>query len=113
MCSGRSGHAEAIEISYDPKVVSYEQLLDNLWKIHNPTTLNQQGPDVGTQYRSAIFYLNEEQKLAAEKSKAEINNSKKFNKPVVTEVCLASEFWLAEEYHQQYLKKRNITISCG
>ena len=76
VCSGRSGHAEAIEISYDPKVVSYEQLLDNLWKIHNPTTLNQQGPDVGTQYRSAIFYLNEEQKLAAEKSKAEINNFK-------------------------------------
>ena len=113
VCSGRSGHAEAIEISYDPEVVSYEQLLDNLWKIHNPTTLNQQGPDVGTQYRSAIFYLNEEQKLAAEKSKAEINNSKKFNKPVVTEVCLASEFWPAEEYHQQYLKKRNITISCG
>lgn len=113
VCSGRSGHAEAIEISYDPKVVSYEQLLENLWKIHNPTTLNQQGPDVGTQYRSAIFYLNEEQKLAAEKSKAEINSSKKFNKPVVTEVCLASEFWLAEEYHQQYLKKRNITISCG
>ena len=88
-------------------------LLDNLWQIHNPTTLNQQGPDKGTQYRSAIFYLNQKQKLVAKKSKAEINSSEKFDKPIVTEVCLAGECCPAEEYHLQYLKKRKITIACG
>lgn len=104
VCSDETGHAEAIEIEFDPKKVKYEKLLDIFWANHNPTTLNKQGPDEGTQYRSAIFYHSEEQKTAAEKSKAAIQ--KKYKEPVVTQIVKASEFYPAEEYHQKYLEKR-------
>ena len=106
VCSHKTGHAEAIEISYDPSKVSYDELLDIFWMIHNPTTLNRQGPDVGTQYRSAIFYLNSLQKEKAVKSKANLVRSKRFKKPIVTQIVPASDFWEAEEYHQQYEEKR-------
>lgn len=104
VCSDETGHAEAIEIEFDPKKVKYEKLLDIFWANHNPTTLNKQGPDEGTQYRSAIFYHSEEQKKAAEKSKAAIQ--KKYKEPVVTQIVKASEFYPAEEYHQKYLEKK-------
>ena len=113
VCGKTTGHAEAIEIVFDPSVVSYEQLLEKLWDFHDPTTLNRQGPDVGTQYRSVIFYLNDKQKAAAEKSINETNRSGKFANPIVTEVTAASKFWSAEEYHQKYLEKKGITIDCS
>lgn len=107
VCSHRTGHAEALEVTFDPSKVSYDELLDVFWSIHDPTTLNRQGPDVGTQYRSAIFYLDLEQKEKAEKSKIKIEKSKRFKRPIVTQIVPASEFWEAEEYHQQYVEKRN------
>ena len=107
VCSHRTGHAEALEVTFDPSKVSYDELLDVFWSIHDPTTLNRQGPDVGTQYRSAIFYLDLEQKEKAEKSKIKIEKSKRFKRPIVTQIIPASEFWEAEEYHQQYVEKRN------
>lgn len=107
VCSHKTGHAEAIEISYDPSIISYDDLLDIFWSIHDPTTLNRQGPDVGNQYRSVIFYLNAEQKEKAIKSKEELEKSKRFKKPIVTQIVCASEFWEAEEYHQKYVEKRN------
>ncbi|MHA2180734.1 MAG: peptide-methionine (S)-S-oxide reductase MsrA, partial [Promethearchaeota archaeon] len=103
----KTGHAEAIEITFDPSKVSYDELLDIFWTTHDPTTLNRQGPDVGTQYRSAIFYLNSTQKDIAINSKAKIDSSKRFKKPIVTQIVPASDFWKAEEYHQQYEEKRN------
>ena len=106
VCSHKTGHAEAIEVTYDPSKASYDDLLNVFWSIHNPTTLNRQGPDEGTQYRSAIFYLNSEQREKVLSSKAKLDASKRFNKPVVTQVISASDFWEAEEYHQQYEKKR-------
>ncbi|KKM75762.1 hypothetical protein LCGC14_1386990 [marine sediment metagenome] len=106
VCSHKTGHAEAIEVTYDPSKASYDDLLNVFWSIHNPTTLNRQGPDEGTQYRSAIFYLNSEQREKALSSKAKLDATKRFNKPVVTQVISASDFWEAEEYHQQYEKKR-------
>lgn len=112
ICGKTTGHAEAIEIKYDPKVVSYEALLEKLWEFHDPTTLNRQGPDQGTQYRSAIFYLNDTQKLAAERSIESLNQSKKFKNPVVTSLETSDKFWRAEEYHQKYLEKKGITIAC-
>ncbi len=112
VCGKITGHAEAIEITYDPETVSYEQLLDNLWEFHDPTTLNRQGPDTGNQYRSAIFYLNDAQKRAAEQSKAAMDSTDKFNDPIVTEISPADKFWPAEEYHQKYLEKKGITIAC-
>lgn len=112
VCGKTTGHAEAIEIKFDPEVVSYKQLLDHLWEFHDPTTLNRQGADTGSQYRSAIFYLNEGQKLAAEQSKADMDGSTKFNDPIVTEISPADKFWPAEEYHQKYLEKKGITIAC-
>ena len=112
VCGKTTGHAEAIEITFDPAIVSYEELLNKLWEFHDPTTLNRQGPDIGTQYRSAVFYLNDAQKLAAEKSIADTDASEKFSAPIVTEVTEASKFWLAEEYHQKYLEKKGITIAC-
>lgn len=111
VCYNNTGHAEVVQIVFDPKLVSYEALLDIFWKIHNPTLLNRQGPDVGTQYRSAIFFHSEEQKLQAEKSKAELESSQKFKHPIVTEISEASEFYKAEEYHQEYLKKNGLS-SC-
>jgi peptide-methionine (S)-S-oxide reductase len=103
VCTGKTGHAEAIEIIFDTEKVSYEELLDIFWKIHDPTSLNKQGDDVGTNYRSAIFYLNEKQKNDANKSKIDIQ--KIFNKPIQTEITKAMNFFPAEEYHQKYLEK--------
>lgn len=108
VCTGSTNHAEVLHIEFDPKVVSYDQLLDVFWKNHNPTTLNRQGPDVGTQYRSAIFYYSPEQKKAAEESKKQLDTSKKWKKPVVTQIEPAPEFYRAEDYHQRYLQKRGI-----
>ncbi|MFX0003548.1 MAG: peptide-methionine (S)-S-oxide reductase MsrA [Candidatus Hodarchaeota archaeon] len=106
VCSHKTGHAEAIEITFDPSIVSYDDLLNVFWSIHDPTTLNRQGLDVGSQYRSAIFYLNSEQKEKAETSKANHEASKRFKKPIVTQIVPASDFWEAEEFHQQYNEKR-------
>lgn len=108
VCSGSTGHAEVVQVSYDPAQVSYEQLLDLFWKMHDPTTLNRQGPDVGTQYRSAIFFHTPDQRMAAERSKQEIQASGNFSRPIVTEVTPASTFYPAEDYHQQYLAKRGL-----
>ena len=105
VCTGRTGHAEAVEVTYDPSRVSYEELLTLFWEWHDPTTLNRQGPDVGTQYRSVIFTHDEEQRRAAELSKKRLQEAKVFDRPIVTEIAQAGEFYLAEEYHQQYLKK--------
>src|SRR5438105_15190051 len=109
VCSGRTGHAEVVEVTYDPKRLSYDDLLTVFWNSHDPTTLNRQGPDVGEQYRSAIFCQTEEQKEEAEKSKVE--EQKRSSRPIVTEITPASKFYLAEDYHQQYLEKRGLS-SC-
>jgi len=106
VCSGTTGHAEVVEVTFDPARVSYDKLLDAFWKMHNPTTLNRQGPDVGAQYRSAIFFHSPEQQKAAMASKEKAQAM--FPKPIVTEITPASEFYRAEEYHQQYLAKRGI-----
>jgi peptide-methionine (S)-S-oxide reductase len=111
VCTGRTGHAEVVEVEYDPLQVSYEELLKVFWSNHDPTQLNRQGPDVGTQYRSAIFYHNEEQRIAAEQSKENLAREYAFKRPIVTEISPASEFYRAEEYHQQYLEKRGLA-SC-
>ena len=110
--SGKTGHAEAVEVTYDPQLTSYEQLLYVFFKIHNPTTLNRQGPDIGTQYRSAIFYLNEKQKAAAVDKITELKRHKTFSAPIVTEVVPVKTFYPAEDYHQDYLKKRGKS-HCG
>ena len=104
VCSDETGHAEAVQVEFDPSQVSYDDLLDVFWSNHNPTTLNRQGPDIGTQYRSVIFYHSPEQKAAAEKSK--IDMSSRLNRPIVTQIGPAAKFWRAEEYHQRYLEKR-------
>ena len=99
-----TGHAEAVRINFDEKILTYKELLNIFWSCHNPTTLNRQGPDIGTQYRSAIFYLSEKQKTEAEESK-KIMNETIFNNKIVTEITKFDVFYLAEEYHQKYLKK--------
>ncbi len=104
-CTGQTGHAEAIEIVYDPAKISYEELLTMFWQYHDPTTLNRQGNDAGTQYRSAIFVHDAAQKEAAERSKTALDEAHVFKQPIVTEITPAGEFWPAEEYHQDYLKK--------
>jgi peptide-methionine (S)-S-oxide reductase len=106
VCTDRTGHAEVVQVEFDPAQVSYVQLLDIFWENHDPTTMNRQGPDTGTQYRSAIFYHTPEQKAAAEASKERQSNSGKFKRPIVTEITAAAPFYPAEEYHQQYLMKR-------
>lgn len=108
VCSDRTGHAEAVEIDYDPDKVSYSDLLDVFWNNHNPTTLNRQGPDVGTQYRSAIFYCSEEQCDQAQTSKRRLEESGTHRDPVVTTIQPASTFYKAEGYHQKYFKKHGI-----
>ena len=108
VCSGRTGHAEVVQVEYDPARVSYDRLLDVFWDNHDPTTLNRQGPDVGEQYRSAIFFHTPEQEAAARASKARLEQSGRFRRPIVTEITPASEFWRAEEYHQRYLEKRGL-----
>jgi peptide-methionine (S)-S-oxide reductase len=111
VCTDRTGHAEVVRVEYDPNVVSYEKLLDVFFSNHNPTQLNRQGPDVGMQYRSAVFYFDEAQRQSAEKAKAALTAGKKFSKPIVTEITPASEFYPAEDYHQKYLQKRGLS-SC-
>lgn len=106
VCTDQTGHAEAVEVEYDPTKISYERLLDLFWNNHNPTTFNRQGPDIGSQYRSVIFYYTPEQQKLAEDSKATLEKSKKFSNPIVTQILPADEFYPAEEYHQRYLAKR-------
>jgi peptide-methionine (S)-S-oxide reductase len=111
VCSDETGHAEVVQIEFDPAKVSYEKLLDVFWENHDPTTLNRQGPDVGSQYRSAIFYHSPAQEEAARRSKAQLEASKRFRRPIVTEIEPAVDFHRAEDYHQQYLEKRGLA-SC-
>ncbi len=111
VCSGRTGHAEVVEVEYDPQQVSYGELLKVFWDNHDPTQLNCQGPDVGAQYRSAIFYHTPEQKQTAQESKEQLGREGGFRRPIVTEITPASKFYLAEDYHQQYLEKRGLA-SC-
>ncbi len=106
VCSGATGHAEAVEVTFDPEQVSYGRLLDFFWDIHDPTTLNRQGPDIGSQYRSAIFFHDPQQQIEAEASIQRLDASGGGNRPVVTQIVPASTFWPAEEYHQQYFEKR-------
>ncbi|KAJ3436421.1 peptide methionine sulfoxide reductase [Anaeramoeba flamelloides] len=106
VCKGNSGHAEAVKVSFDPELVSYKSLVEHFWDIHDPTTKNRQGYDVGSQYRSVIFYLDNSQKEIATKSKNEQNESGRFLTPIVTEIVKSSIFYNAEEYHQQYLVKQ-------
>jgi len=106
VCTDKTGHAEVVEVEFDPSQVSYEDLLNVFWSNHNPTTPNRQGPDVGTQYRSVIFYHSSEQQSAAIASKEKLEKSARFNRPIVTRIEPASTFWRAEEYHQRYLQKR-------
>ena len=108
VCTDTTGHAEVVEVDYDPDRVSYDALLDVFWNGHNPTQLNRQGPDVGTQYRSAIFFHTPEQEAAARASKEKLQKSERFPKPIVTEISPAQTFWRAEDYHQQYLAKRGL-----
>ncbi len=109
VCTDRTGHAEVVEVTYDPARVSYEELLNVFWENHNPTQLNRQGPDVGTQYRSVIFYHSPEQQAAAAASKEQLERSGRYKKPIVTEITPAPTFYKAEEYHQQYLEKRGLS----
>ena len=108
VCSGRTGHAEVVEVEYDPSKATYEQLLDVFWENHDPTTRNRQGPDVGEQYRSAIFTLDPEQEAAARASKERLEKSGRYKRPIVTEITPASKFYRAEEYHQRYLEKHGL-----
>lgn len=108
VCSHTTGHAEAVEVEFDPKQVSYQKLLDLFWEIHDPTQLNRQGPDVGSQYRSAVFYHDAAQEAAARASKMAQEKSGKYHGPVVTEITPAPQFYRAEDYHQQYFEKRGV-----
>jgi len=109
VCTDRTGHAEAVEVTYDPSKVRYEDLLTVFWKNHDPTTPNRQGPDVGEQYRSAIFYHSPEQEAEAKTSKAHLESEHRFRRPIVTQILPAGPFYRAEEYHQQYLEKRGLS----
>ncbi|RMG48830.1 MAG: peptide-methionine (S)-S-oxide reductase [Acidobacteria bacterium] len=106
VCTGTTGHAEAVLVEFDPLRVSYQELLEVFWSIHDPTTPNRQGPDIGPQYRSAIFYHTPEQEAAARAAKATLERSGRFTRPIVTEIVPASTFYPAEEYHQRYYEKR-------
>lgn len=106
VCTGETGHAEVVRVQYDPNVVSYEELLNVFWQEHDPTSLNRQGPDVGTQYRSAIFYHSPEQERIARETVDRLNQSGKYSAPIVTEIAEAGPYYLAEDYHQQYFDKR-------
>jgi peptide-methionine (S)-S-oxide reductase len=111
VCSDGTGHAEAVEVEYDPAKISYEKLLNVFWENHDPTQLNRQGPDWGTQYRSAIFFHSPEQEAEAKASKQTLESSGRFRKPIVTQIVAAPTFYEAEDYHQQYLEKRGLA-SC-
>jgi len=106
VCSGRTGHAEAVRIGFDPGQISFRELLESFWQCHDPTTLDRQGPDIGRQYRSAIFYADERQKQAAEESLSRQRTSGRYRQPIVTEITLQATFWQAEPEHQQYLARR-------
>ncbi len=112
VCTGKTGHAEVVLVRFDPTKLSYDDLLECFWGSHDATQLNRQGPDIGTQYRSAIYYFNETQRELATKSKEAERSSGKHDRPVVTEVTAAGPFWEAEDYHQQYLEKRGLA-TCG
>jgi peptide-methionine (S)-S-oxide reductase len=111
VCTNETGHAEVVQVTFDQAEVSYDQLLDAFWDVHNPTTLNRQGPDWGTQYRSVIFFHSPEQEAAARASKEKLEKSGRYNRPVVTQIVPAPVFYRAEEYHQRYLEKRGVS-SC-
>jgi peptide-methionine (S)-S-oxide reductase len=113
VCGGKTGHAEVVQVEYDPVRISFEQLLEIFWQIHDPTTLNRQGPDVGTQYRSIVFYSDENERKAAEESKRRLDESGKLGRPVVTQIVPAAEFYRAEEYHQRYYERMGIAPTCG
>jgi len=102
ICTGTTGHAEVAQITFDPRIITFDDLLNMFWKSHDPTTRNRQGNDIGTQYRSAIFYHNNEQKTIAEKSKKKVDNSNIFSNPIVTEITKLEKFWVAEDYHNNY-----------
>lgn len=106
VCTDRTGHAEAVEVEFDPKMISYGQLLDVFWNNHNPTTKDRQGPDVGAQYRSAIFFHGKKQEASAKESMERLAKSGKWRAPIVTQIVPAGKFWRAEEYHQKYLMKQ-------
>lgn len=108
VCSDTTGHAEVVQVEYDPGVASYEDLLNVFWENHDPTTLNRQGPDVGTQYRSVVYFHTPEQEAAARASKERLETSERYRRPIVTRIEPAGDFWRAEEYHQQYLEKRGL-----
>ena len=110
VCTGATGHAEVVHLEYDPKIIPYEKLLEVFWNIHDPTTLNKQGPDIGTQYRSVIFFHNEEQEKTASALKVRLEKSGKFKNKIVTEIKPAKDFWKAEDYHQQYFEKQKKCI---
>ena len=109
VCNDDTGHAEVVAVEFDPNAIAYDKLLEVFWSNHNPTQLNRQGPDVGTQYRSVVFYHSPEQKTQAESAKAVLEKSGRFSRPVVTQIEPAPPFWRAEEYHQKYLQKRGQT----
>ena len=111
VCTDETGHAEVVQVTFDPAKVNYEQLLDIFWQAHDPTQVSRQGPDFGTQYRTAIFFHSPEQEAAAKKSRAALDASGKFKRPIATEITQASKFYPAEEYHQKYLQKRGVA-SC-
>jgi len=108
VCSDRTGHAEVVEVDFDPSVVSYDRLLDVFWNAHDPTQVNRQGPDVGTQYRSVIFTHSPEQEKAAIASRDRLDQSGRFRRPIATQIEPAGTFWRAEDYHQQYIAKRGL-----
>ena len=111
VCTDETGHAEVVQVTYDPAEVAYDQLLEVFWGVHNPTTLNRQGPDIGTQYRSVIFFHSPEQEAAAHAAKERLEKSGRYSRPIVTQIVPAAEFYRAEEYHQRYLEKRGVS-SC-
>lgn len=110
VCTNQTGHAEVVQVTFDPEQISYEQLLEVFWQSHNPTTHNRQGPDVGMQYRSVIFYHSSEQKIIAEQSRSALEQSGKWSQSIATEMVPASTFYRAEEYHQRYLEKQGRTV---
>jgi peptide-methionine (S)-S-oxide reductase len=109
VCTDQTGHAEVVEVEYDPSQVKYDDLLSVFWEVHDPTQMNRQGPDVGTQYRSVIFFHTPQQEAAAKHSKKKLEEAGFYKKPIVTQIVPAMEFWRAEEYHQQYLEKRGLS----
>jgi peptide-methionine (S)-S-oxide reductase len=110
VCTDRTGHAEAVEVEFDPTKVSYDDVLEAFWSLHDPTQMNRQGPDVGTQYRSAIFVHSDEQEIAARRSLARAQS--RFRRPIATQIVPAEEFWPAEEYHQRYYEKMGVDPTC-